>query len=101
MKTVYPIPLVVVAAFVGIALLPAAEPPKTRTTSVFTDKAFKSNGLAFDAAGNLLACDGADGGGRCVRRWNLKTGTSEIVADRYKGKRLNSPNDLVVDLKGR
>jgi gluconolactonase len=75
--------------------------PKTNKTSLFTDKAFKSNGLAFDLEGNLLACDGADGGGRCVRRWNLKTGESKVVADRYMGKRLNSPNDLVVDLKGR
>lgn len=75
--------------------------PKTRKTSVFTDKAFKSNGLAFDLEGNLLSCDGADGGGRCIRRWNLKTGQSEILADRYQGKRFNSPNDLCVDRKGR
>src|SRR5204863_9892630 len=74
--------------------------PKTRKTTVFTDKAFKSNGLAFDLDGNLLSCDGADGGGRCVRRWNLKTGQSEVVADRYQGKRLNSPNDLCVDPQG-
>ena len=75
--------------------------PKTKKTTVFTDKAFKSNGLAFDLDGNLLSCDGADGGGRCIRRWNLQTGQSEVVADRYKGQRLNSPNDLCVDLKGR
>lgn len=75
--------------------------PATRQTTVFTDKAFKSNGLAFDAAGNLLSCDGADGGGRCLRRWNLKTGKSEVIADRFQGKRFNSPNDLCVDLKTR
>ena len=75
--------------------------PKAQKTTVFTDKAFKSNGLAFDPNGDLLSCDGADGGGRCVRRWSLKTGTSEIIADRFQGKRLNSPNDLCVDLKGR
>jgi gluconolactonase len=75
--------------------------PKTKETTVFTAKAFKSNGLAFDLKGNLLSCDGADGGGRCIRRWDLKTGRSTILADRYKGKRLNSPNDLCVDLKGR
>ena len=75
--------------------------PKTSKTTVFTNKACKSNGLAFDLEGNLLSCDGADGGGRCVRRWNLKTGQSEVVADRFQGKRLNSPNDLCVDLKGR
>ena len=75
--------------------------PKTRETTVFTDQAYKSNGLAFDLEGNLLSCDGADGGGRCLRRWNLKTGRSEVIADRYQGNRFNSPNDLCVDLKGR
>jgi gluconolactonase len=75
--------------------------PKTNTTSVFTDRAFKSNGLAFDLEGNLLCCDGADGGGRCLRRWNLRTGQSAVIADRYAGKRFNSPNDLCVDCKGR
>jgi gluconolactonase len=53
------------------------------------------------AAGNLLACDGADGGGRCIRRWNLKTAQSEVLADRFQGKRFNSPNDLCLDLQGR
>jgi gluconolactonase len=75
--------------------------PRTRQTTIFTDRAYKSNGLAFDGEGNLLACDGADGGGRCIRRWNLKTARSEILADRYQGKRFNSPNDLCLDLKGR
>ena len=75
--------------------------PKTKKTSVFTDNAGKSNGLAFDLDGNLLSCDGADGGGRCVRRWNLKTAKSEIIADRFQGKRFNSPNDLCVDKQGR
>src|SRR5438552_4224749 len=75
--------------------------PSTRRISVFTDKAFKSNGLAFDLEGNLLSCDGADGGGRCLRRWNLRTRQSEIIADRFEGKRFNSPNDLCMDLRGR
>ncbi len=75
--------------------------PKTRQTTVFTDDAGKSNGLAFDAEGHLLSCDGADGGGRCVRRWDLKTGKSTVLADRFQGKRFNSPNDLCVDHKGR
>jgi gluconolactonase len=34
--------------------------PKANKTSIFTDKAFKCNGLAFDLEGNLLACDGAE-----------------------------------------
>lgn len=75
--------------------------PRTGKTSVFTDNSGKSNGLAFDGNGNLLSCDGADGASRSVRRWNLKTGRSEVVADRYQGKQFNSPNDLCVDLKRR
>ncbi len=75
--------------------------PRTRKTTVFTDNSGKSNGLTFDENGNLLSCDGADGGSRSIRRWNLKTGQSEVVADRYQGKRFNSPNDVCVDLKGR
>ena len=75
--------------------------PKSMKTTVFTDNSGKSNGLAFDVNGNLLSCDGADGGSRSVRRWNLKTGESETLADRYQGKRFNSPNDLCLDAKGR
>jgi gluconolactonase len=75
--------------------------PKTKKTTAFTENAGKSNGLAFDDAGNLLSCDGADGGSRSVKRWDLKTGHSEVIAERYNGKRFNSPNDLCVDLKGR
>ena len=53
--------------------------PKTRKTTVFTENSGKSNGTAFDENGNLLSCDGADGGSRSIRRWNLKTGQSEVV----------------------
>ncbi len=75
--------------------------PQTKKTTIFADNSGKSNGLAFDENGNLLSCDGADGGSRSVRRWNLKTGKSETVVDRFEGKRFNSPNDLCVDAKGR
>ena len=75
--------------------------PRTGKTTLFTDKGGKANGLAFDADGRLLGCEGADGGGRCVSRWNVKTGHKDIVADRFAGKRLNAPNDLCVDRKGR
>ena len=75
--------------------------PKTKTTAVFTRDSHKSNGLMFDAKGDLIACEGSDGGGRCVSRWNLKTGRREVLADRYKGKRFNACNDLCIDEKGR
>jgi gluconolactonase len=75
--------------------------PRTGKTTVFTDRAGKANGLTFDARGDLLACDGADGGGRSITRWNLASGRHSVVADRYQGKRFNSPNDLCVGAQGR
>ncbi len=75
--------------------------PKTKKTTVFTDDSGKSNGLMFDARGNLIACEGSDGGGRRVSRWDVKTGKRETIADRYQGKRFNACNDLCIDEKGR
>jgi gluconolactonase len=75
--------------------------PKTKTTSVFSDDSGKSNGLIFDRDGHLLACEGADFGGRCVSRWNVQTKQRTVVADRFDGKRFNAPNDLCVDRHGR
>src|SRR5438270_3911071 len=75
--------------------------PKAKKTSIFTDDSGKSNGLKFDAQGFLIACEGSDEGGRRVSRWDVKTGKSETVADKYMGKRFNAPNDLAIDLKGR
>ncbi len=50
-----------------------------------------SNGLALDAQGRLTACQHGE---RRVVRFN-EDGTTTVLADRFKGKRLNSPNDLV------
>jgi gluconolactonase len=75
--------------------------PKTKKTSIFARNSHKSNGLKFDAHGHLIACEGSDEGGRCVSRWDVKTGKRTILVDKYMGKRFNAPNDLVIDLKGR
>jgi gluconolactonase len=75
--------------------------PKTKKTEVFTDDSFKSNGLKFDAKGNLVACEGSDEGGRAVVRWDVKSRKRTVIADKYKGKKFNAPNDLVIDKKGR
>ncbi len=75
--------------------------PKTNKTTVFSADSLKSNGLMFDAKGFLIACEGSDQGGRAVSRWDVKTGKREVVADKYKGKRFNAPNDVAIDLKGR
>ena len=75
--------------------------PGTRKVTVFTADSGKANGLTCDANGDLVACEGADQGGRRVSRWNIKTGKSETIADKYQGKRFNAPNDLCIDTQGR
>jgi gluconolactonase len=75
--------------------------PKTKKTDVFVQDSGKSNGLKFDAKGNLIACEGSDGGGRRVAKYDAKTSKSVTLADKYMGKHFNAPNDLTLDAKGR
>ncbi|HJP33229.1 MAG: SMP-30/gluconolactonase/LRE family protein [Candidatus Latescibacteria bacterium] len=75
--------------------------PETGNTSVFRSPSGMSNGLKFDARGRLLACEGADHGGRRVTRTDMTTGKAVILASHYNGNRLNAPNDLSLDEKGR
>ena len=56
----------------------------------FTGREPGSNGLTFDAKGNLVLCQHGD------RRVARREGDHFVtVADRFDGKRFNSPNDLV------
>jgi gluconolactonase len=57
----------------------------------------RTNGLAFDAQGRLFGCCQ---GGRCMLRFD-PDGQNVVIADRVDGKRLNTPNDLAIDRKGR
>ena len=75
--------------------------PSTLKATIFRSPSGMSNGLKFDADGNLLAAEGADFGGRRVTRTDMKTGKSYIIADLFEGKPLNSPNDITLDEKGR
>src|SRR5215207_2383241 len=75
--------------------------PKTGKTSIFRSPSGMSNGLKFDADGNLLAAEGADYGGRRLTRTDMKTGKTYIVAGLYDDKPFNSPNDITIDEKGR
>jgi gluconolactonase len=54
------------------------------------------NGHYRDFEGRLLSCEH---GGRCISRTE-PDGRKVILVDRYQGKRLNSPNDLVVKSDG-
>jgi len=69
--------------------------------SVYRTDTAAANGLAFDRDRLLIACEGNGGtGGRRVARIETD-GRRTVLADRYQGKRLNSPNDLAIDGKGR
>lgn len=57
----------------------------------------RTNGLAFDSEGRLFGCCS---GGRTVLRFD-PDGTDTRVVERIDGKRLNTPNDLAIDRKGR
>jgi gluconolactonase len=75
--------------------------PNTGKTSIFRSPSGMSNGLKFDADGNLLAAEGADFGGRRVTRTDMRTGKSTIVAGLFEGRPFNAPNDITLDEKGR
>lgn len=75
--------------------------PQTKKTTVFRSPSGMANGLAFDRQGRLVVAEGADRGGRRVTRTDLATGKSEVLADAFGGKPLNSPNDLTTDSKSR
>jgi len=64
--------------------------------STFRENSGGANGLFFDRAGNLLACEG---GNRRVTSI-APDGEVTVLADSYDGKKLNSPNDLWIDPKG-
>ena len=55
-----------------------------------------SNGLAFDPAGRLVL---AEHGDRRIARLE-RNGRKTTLVDRYEGKRINSPNDLVFKSNG-
>jgi gluconolactonase len=61
--------------------------------STFLEPAGRSNGLCFDARGDLWAC--ADEKNE-LWRIDVATGKHEVVVKDYKGKLLNGPNDVWV-----
>jgi gluconolactonase len=75
--------------------------PRARDVTVFREPSGRANGLFFDTAGRLVACEGANTGG--ARRISItdRDGTVRTLADRFEGKRFNSPNDLAIDAHDR
>jgi gluconolactonase len=68
----------------------------TGAVGVFRQPSGFANGNTIDREGRLLTCEG---GNRRVSRTE-HDGTITTVASHYEGKRLNSPNDVVVKSDG-
>jgi gluconolactonase len=64
--------------------------------SVFHDPAGYTNGNTFDFEGRLLSCQH---GNRRVIRYE-HNGSVTVIADKWQGKPLNSPNDIIVHPDG-
>ncbi|MDB6120534.1 MAG: gluconolactonase [Verrucomicrobiaceae bacterium] len=65
-------------------------------TSVMRNPAGNSNGNTFDIQGRQLSCEH---GNRRVVRYE-HDGRVTVIADKFEGKRLNAPNDIVVHPNG-
>jgi gluconolactonase len=63
---------------------------------LFREKSNGANGNAYDAQGRLYSCESKT---RRVVRAD-KDGKLETIADKWEGKRLNAPNDIVVSRQG-
>lgn len=63
----------------------------------FQGKEPGTNGLTYDSKGLLVACEHGD---RRVSRLEADGKTKTTLADKYEGKRFNSPNDLVYKSNG-
>ncbi|MBV8617013.1 MAG: SMP-30/gluconolactonase/LRE family protein [Acetobacteraceae bacterium] len=75
--------------------------PKSRQATIFRSPSGMSNGMKFDAEGNLIIAEGADFGGRRLVKTDMKTGKSYILSGLYNGQPYNALNDLSIDEKGR
>ena len=69
---------------------------QTGATTVFRQPSNQANGNTRDRAGRLVTCEH---GARRVTRTEYD-GSITVLADQFKGKRLNSPNDVVVRSDG-
>jgi gluconolactonase len=64
--------------------------------SVYRQPSMNSNGNTIDREGRLLTCEHS---GRRITRTELD-GSITIIADKFNGKKLNSPNDVIVASDG-
>lgn len=75
--------------------------PAAGACSVYRENTNYANGMTFDAQKRLYACEGgATVDTRRVVRYEAGGGVT-VLACHYQGRRLNIPNDIVVDAGGR
>jgi gluconolactonase len=67
-----------------------------KAPEVVRENTGEGNGTAFDLQGRLIMCEGSH---RRVTR-TVADGRLEVLAERYEGKRLNRPNDVVCKTDG-
>ena len=70
--------------------------PATNAISVVYRDTHATNGLFLADDGTLYACEGESG---AIARYDIR-GHKSILASQFEDKRLNSPNDLVLDRQG-
>ena len=68
-----------------------------RSLSTVRANAAAANGMALDSDGTLLVCEQHPA---AIGRLDPASGRRETVVDAYRGRRLNSPNDIVVKSDG-
>jgi gluconolactonase len=68
----------------------------TQTISMIRENSHLANGNTYDRDGKLLTCE--HGTSRVTRL--ERDGTLSVVASHYRGKELNSPNDIIVSRNG-
>ena len=69
----------------------------TDEITVWREGTNRTNGLAHNEQGELFGCCA---GGRAILRF-APDGNNVVIADAFDGHKLNTPNDLAVDRKGR
>lgn len=73
--------------------------PRTRESKYYCVDSGKSNGLMFDRHGRLIAACGANFGKQALCEI-LPNGQVKVLVEKYRGKKFNSPNDLVIHPNG-
>jgi gluconolactonase len=75
--------------------------PGSKKVTTYREPSGRANGLIFDPEGRLIAAEGSNTGGKRRVSITMRDGTVRTLADRFEGKRFNSPNDVAVDKSGR